>query len=242
MHRDYRKWFSPNLNRDMELLVYGDRGARVLVFPTRAGRFFDYENFGQVRALSQTIEQGNLQLFCLDSIDSESLYCDWCRPEDRMVRHEQYEQYVLREALPFTACVNPNPYLISHGCSLGAYHAVNIAFRHPYLFHKVVAFSGRYDLTMSTGSFRGLLDGYYDERVYFNNPSHYMAGMHDYRSLMQFRGMEIVMTIGEEDAFLNNNLEFSEILGSKGIAHSLHIWDGEAHRPRYWRKMAPLYL
>lgn len=242
MHRYYRKWFSPHLGRDMELLVYGDRGARVLVFPTRAGRFFDYENWGLVNVLQRTIQEGNLQLFCLDSVDSESLYCDWCRPSDRMVRHELYQKYVLHEVLPLSICLNSNPFLIAHGCSLGAYHAVNIAFRRPDLFRKVVALSGRYDVTLAVGSFRGLLDGYYDDRVYYNNPSHYMAGMTDPALLALFRRMEITLAIGKEDAFLANNIEFSDLLNAKGIPHRLHIWDGEAHRPRYWRQMTPLYL
>jgi esterase/lipase superfamily enzyme len=43
--REYHKWFSPSLGRDMELLVFGHTGARVLVFPTREGRFYDYENW-----------------------------------------------------------------------------------------------------------------------------------------------------------------------------------------------------
>jgi len=40
MHRAYHRWHSPSLGRDMELLVYGHAGARVLVFPTSQGRFF----------------------------------------------------------------------------------------------------------------------------------------------------------------------------------------------------------
>jgi esterase/lipase superfamily enzyme len=28
----------------------------------------------------------------------------------------------------------------------------------------------------------------------------------------------------------------------KGIWNALHIWHGEAHKPRYWRKMASLYM
>src|ERR1035441_1121065 len=48
MNRQYHKWYSKHLNRDMELLVFGHRGDRVIVFPTRQGRFFDYENWGLV--------------------------------------------------------------------------------------------------------------------------------------------------------------------------------------------------
>jgi esterase/lipase superfamily enzyme len=39
---------------------------------------------------------------------------------------------------------------------------VNIALRHPHQFDRVVAFSGRYDLTRPIDGFRDLFDGYYD--------------------------------------------------------------------------------
>jgi S-formylglutathione hydrolase FrmB len=70
------------------------------------------------------------------------------------------------------AGINPNPSLTAHGCSLGASHAVNIAFRHPHLFTHVLALSGRYDLARDFGGgFRDLFDGYYDDNVY-SQPFH----------------------------------------------------------------------
>ena len=60
------------------------------------------------------------------------------RPSDRIRRHEQYEDYILSEVLPLTRELNPNPFMITHGCSLGAYHSLNIALRHPHLFGKVL--------------------------------------------------------------------------------------------------------
>ncbi len=63
IRRAYYRWFSPHLFRDMELLAFGHAGARTLVFPSRDGRFYDYENWGMVRALASTIAAGNLQLF-----------------------------------------------------------------------------------------------------------------------------------------------------------------------------------
>lgn len=242
MHREYHRWFSPRLQREMELLVFGHAGARTLVFPTRDGRFFDYENWGMVEALRHSIAHGWLQLFCVDSVDAESLYCNWCRPEDRIRRHLQYEAYLLHEVLPFMEEKNPTPFNIAHGCSLGAFHAVNLAFRHPDRFGKVVGLSGRYDLTSSIGSFRGLFDGHYDDDIYFNMPSHFIPGMHDHHLLEQLRKMQIVLAIGDEDVFLQNNRELSHALIEKGVANDLHIWHGEAHRPRYWRRMVAMYL
>lgn len=80
MNREYHKWWSPRLNREMELLVFGHAGAKVLVFPTRDGRFFEYENLGMTEVLRPKIEAGHLQLFCVDAIYDESFYCWWRIP------------------------------------------------------------------------------------------------------------------------------------------------------------------
>ena len=101
MNREYHKWWSDRLQRDMELLVFGHAGAKVLVFPSRLGRFYEYEKLGLVHALKHKIEQGLLQLYCIDSIDAESFYCDWAHPHGRIQRHIDYEEYILNEVLPF---------------------------------------------------------------------------------------------------------------------------------------------
>jgi esterase/lipase superfamily enzyme len=54
--------------------------------------------------------------------------------------------------------------------------------------------------------------------------------------------MDIVMAVGNEDPFLQNNLQLSEMLHSKGVRNQLHLWDGRAHNAGYWRRMAPMYL
>ncbi|WP_080058699.1 esterase family protein [Spirosoma aerolatum] len=242
MHREYHKWFSPNLNRDMELLVFGHAGARMLVFPTRRGRFHEYEDLGLIEALADRIENGWLQLFCVDSVDRESVYNRLASPQDRIRRHNQYEQYILNEVLTFSRLINPQPFMISHGCSLGAYHALNIAFRHPQWFGKVVAFSGRYNLSEPVAEFRGLFDGYYDDDIYFHSPNHFLPNLQDEMLLDHLRRMEIVMTIGTEDPFLPSNLSLSETLWIKNISHELYLWDGRAHQAEDWRKMVQLYL
>jgi esterase/lipase superfamily enzyme len=226
----------------MELLVFGHAGQRVLVFHTRQGRFYDYENWRQVEAVRDFIEAGIIQLFCIDSIDSESLYCAGRAPRDKIIRHCQYEAYILEEVRPFMADRNCAGKLVAHGCSIGAYHAVNIALRHPQLFSRVVAFSGRYDLTRPAGAFPDLFHGYYDEDIYFHTPNHFLPGLHDQSTLAQLRKLSITITVGEHDAFRESNCELSRVLAEKGISHQFLVWDGEAHRPRCWRHMAWLYL
>ena len=117
MNREYHKWFSPILEREMELLLFGEAGPRMLVFPTRQQRFFEYEDRGMVHSLRHALEAGKLQLVCVDGIDDESFYNFNVPPEERVARHLQYERYVLEEVLPFSEKRAPGLPLIAHGTS-----------------------------------------------------------------------------------------------------------------------------
>lgn len=242
MKREYHKWYSPNLEKEMELLIFGHAGAKVLFFPPRMGRFYDYENWKVITSLEQKITNGDLQVFCVDSVDLESFYNSFNHPGYRIYRHIQYENYVLQEVLPLANLINPNNKVISAGCSLGAYHAVNIAMRHPDLFCKVVGMSGRYDLTKSKGYFEDLLSGFHNDFVYFNMPNQYLQNISDPILIHKISQMEIILAIGKKDSFLESNYKLSNILNEKGIPHQLYEWDEEAHKACDWRKMVGIYF
>ena len=242
MKREYHKWYSPNLEKDMELLVFGHAGAKVLFFPPRMGRFYDYENWKIIASVEHKVSIGDLQIFCIDSVDLESFYNSFCHPGHRIYRHIQYEKYVLEEVLSLANTINPNPNIISAGCSLGAYHAVNVAMRHPKLFCKVLGMSGRYDLTKSNGYFKDLLSGYHNDFIYFNMPNQYLKNIADPELIQELNHMDIVLTIGKEDPFLDSNHKLCSILDEKGITYQLFEWDEEAHKACKKKKMVNLYL
>lgn len=242
MNREYHKIWSHHLQRDMELLVFGKGGAKVLVFPTRCGRFYEYEKMGIIDAVQDKIAAGFLQFYCVDSIDTEGLYCSDIPPNQRIARQQAYERYILTEVLPLIHAHNPNPCLISHGASLGAFHAANLVFRHPQHFQKLVAFSGRYDLTLSVECFSDLFEGFYSEDIYFHTPSHFLPNLNCELQLGLLKKMDITLVIGNEDPFLENNKQLSDILWGKNIPHQLIFWDHRAHSADYWRKMAQIYL
>ncbi len=242
MNRDYRRWYSQRLHRDMELLVFGHAGDRVLVFPTRQGRFFDYEGWGLVDAVRRRVEEGAIQLFCVDSYDSESLYAFGIAPWERIARHRCFEQYILCEVLPFTQSLNPHSRLVAHGCSIGAYHAVNIALRHPSLFCKVVALSGRYDLTREYARYPDLFSGHYDTDIYFHIPNHFVPNVHDPELLQRLRCLDIRLAVGGADWFFESNHQLSQALWEKGVWHAFEVWPGKAHEPHSWREMAARHL
>ncbi len=242
MNREYHKWFSNNLQRDMELLIFGHSGRAVLFFPTRMARFYDYENWGIIDSLRSKIAQGELQLFCVDSIDRESFYNDDVFPSVRIDRHLQYEQYLLQEVIPLISHKNGGNYLETAGFSMGAYHAINLAMKYPWIFKKAVGISGRYDLTESPGNFKDLLSGFHNEKIYFNMPAQYLANLSEGKFLDAVKQMEIILAVGESDPFLSGNQYLSDLLWRKGITNEFHTWESDAHRPYFWKKMAPLYI
>lgn len=235
MQRAYHKWHSPALNRPMELLVFGHAGAPMIVFPTSMGRFFEYEDRGMIAALRPQIERGWYQLYCLDSVDSESWYAKWAHPHGRLNRHDQYERYVLDEVLPLIRSQNSNPYTILHGCSFGAIHAMLLGLRHPDRFQRVLAFAGYYDTTR-------FLDGHYDTEVHLHHPINMIRDMQPGPQLDQLRKLDIVMAIGRDDPAAWTNTQLSQALWEKGIWHAMRWWDGWAHDWPFWHSMIQLYI
>lgn len=235
MHREHHRWHSPALGREMDLLVFGHAGARVLVFPTSMGRFYEWEDRGMVGALGEQVERGWVQLFCVDSVDAESWYARWKWPGDRAWRQVQYDDYLLHEVMPFTWSRNQNPFLIATGASFGAYHAVNFAFRHPELVSRTIGLSGLYDIRLFTGD-------HYDENVFANNPAHFAGERSDPGWLDAMRRMDIVLATGETDSFVENNRYLSDLLWRRGIGNALRIWDGWAHDWPWWQQMIRTYI
>jgi esterase/lipase superfamily enzyme len=235
MKRDYHRWYSPRLHRHMDLLVFGHAGARLLVFPTSMGSFFEWEDRGMIDVLRPMIEAGHLQVFCVDSVDKESWYADWKHPIQRGERQTQYDLYVCDEVLPLSRMLNGNPFLIVTGASFGAYHAVNFALRHPEVVGRVIGLSGIYHIG-------GFAEGIIDRDVYFNSPIDYLANENDPVRLAHMRRMSIILAVGEADRLLDSNKRLSGVLWSKDIWHALRIWDGMSHDWQYWAKMLPMYL
>lgn len=235
MHREYHRWYSPSLNRDMELLVCGHAGARVLVFPTSKGKFYEWEDRGMMWALGEHIERGWLQLYCVDSVDAESWYNYGAHPGARGYRHSQYDGYLYNEVLPLSVQKNSNPFLITAGASFGAYHAMVFGLKHPEKVDRILAMSGVFDIRMFTG-------GYSDHNVYVNNPMEFIANEHEPGRIGQLHHLDIVMATGRDDRLLQESRNLSGLLWSKGIGNALREWDGWAHDWPYWQKMAQLYI
>jgi len=241
MQAEYHKWYSQNISHDMELKVYGWSGKPMLVFPAQGGRFYEYEDFHMIDAISSYIEAGKIKVYTIDSLDNES-WANWiAHPADRARRHEDYDRYITREVVPFIQhhCAGSSQKLIATGVSMGAYHAGNFFFRHPDVFDTTIALSGLFQLRM-------FIDDYVDDNVYFNCPLFYLPNLTDPWYLDLYRQSTIIICAGQgawEDAMLADAYALMHILDEKGIPHKIDIWGSDVnHDWPWWRVMMPYFL
>ena len=241
MQIEYHKWFSPILGHDMEMKVYGYYGKPVLVFPAQAGSFHEFEDFGMIDKLSPFIEAGQIKIFTVNSLDSQT-WSNWnAQPADRARRHQDYDRYIVEEVAPFIRrhCGETNQKFLTTGVSMGAYHAANFFFRHPDVFDTVIALSGLYQLSFFIGD-------YMDENVYFNTPLAYLPKLEDPWYIDQYRQSHIIVAVGQgafEDEMLADTRALKQILDQKGIPNWIDIWGYDVnHDWPWWHKMLPFFL
>lgn len=239
MKIQYQHWYSPLLERDMELKVYGHWGVPFLVFPCSKGRFYDYENMGMVDAVKSYIEGGKIKLYTVDSIDAESWYDFSVSPVERNRRHEAYNRYISQEVVPFIHrdCRSAIEIMVN-GCSMGAYHSVNFFLKHPELCRGVLALSGLYRLDCAEF---GLAPGQVED-VYFNSPLSYLPNIDDPNILAQYRGKTIIICAGQgawEEEAVADTKALGEILKNKEVGAWIDLWGMDVNHdwPWWYRQM-----
>jgi esterase/lipase superfamily enzyme len=241
MNIEYCKWHSPALGQQMELKIYGFFGKPLLVFPAQGGRFYEFEDFGMIAAITPFIEAGQIKVFTLDSIDSQSWANLNAPPADRARRHEDYDRYITQEVAPFIIrhCGGGAVKIITTGVSMGAYHAANFFFRHPDLFDSVIALSGLYRLNHFIGD-------YTDETVYINTPLAYLGKIEDPNRLELYRQSRIIICCGQgawEEESVEDARALESLLQVKGVLAEIDLWGQDVnHDWPWWRKMLPHHL
>ena len=239
MQKDIQTWFSPSLNKNMEIASYGHYGFALLLVPTAAADYLEYERFLLIDALSKQIKAGKVRVFSINSINTESWLNNKMIPRHKAIRHQQFNEYVFNEVVPFIRSqTSQQTPIITCGASFGALHSANLFLRRPDLINGTIAMSGCYDLTSYT-------DGYFDQDVYFNSPEHYLKNLEDDFFLPRIRRNTrfIVSTGSGSYETPNASRRFSAILSSKGIPHELDVWGHDMpHDWTTWRAMLPYYL
>ena len=232
-------WYSPALGKDMPVAVYGHYGTALLLVPTAAADYLEYERFQLMEAIAPFIEAGRVKVFSINSINTESWMNYGLDGRQKSIRHQQFNYYVFNEVVPFirhhTSAETP---IITCGASFGALHSANLFFKRPDIINGCIAMSGVYDLTEYTR-------GYFDEDVYFNSPIHYISNLSDQGVLEQIRRSRHIhlLTGSGEHEDPEANRRFAGVLYNKGITYELDIWGPEwRHDWPTWRAMLPHYL
>lgn len=239
MRRDTTSWYSHNLGMEMPLVAYGHSGYPLLMFPTAAADFLEYERFLLIDAIKPLIESGKIRAYSINSVNRHSLLNDKTTPQWKAELLTRYDRYIMEEVLPLirNEC-GQDAKPLTTGASLGAYLAANCYFKHPDHFRGTIAMSGSYDV-------RSYLRNYHDDNVYFNNPAHYLQNLNDDYYLPLLRKADSIVIVTGQGAFEDpwRSREFSSLLHSKGIPHLLEMWGHDVnHDWEWWRKMLPHYL
>jgi esterase/lipase superfamily enzyme len=235
MQREISGWFSPALQKHMPIAAYGHYGFALLMIPTAAADYLEYERFQLIDTLQPLIDQGRMKVFSIDSINNESWMNREMEAAHKAIRHNQFNEYVFHEVIPFIRnhC-SPETPIFTCGASFGALHAMNLFLKRPDLLQGAVSMSGVYDLTEYSR-------GFFDEQVYYNSPQHYIPNLTDHEILERQRKGRIIIATGSgnyEDP--DANRRFSEVLNSKSIPHTLDIWGHDIHHDwPTWRRMLP---
>jgi esterase/lipase superfamily enzyme len=233
MNERYVKWYTSWLSREFEMLVFGDkRELPLILFPTSGARYYENKDFGLIGALAWHFDNGKVTVYCPDGIDLESFYNERIHPADRMRTHNAYENVIVRDVFDLARRECDCDRVAVCGASLGAYHAANIAFRHPDAVGHLISFSGSFDIS-------SFFDGYYDDNIYFNSPYEYLSNMPD---PWKYNHMGIILGTGEWDNTCDESYRLSAILNSKGIKHCLDDGRWRGHDWNYWQDMLPYYL
>ena len=238
MERRITSWQSPNLGMEMPLVAYGHSGYPLLMFPTAAADFLEYERFYLVDSIKHHIDAGRLRAYSINSVNRYSLMNDKAPPWVKAELLARYDRYITEELLPLIRNESSGQSPLVTGASMGAYLSANTYFRHPDVIRGMIAMSGSYDV-------RSYFDGYHDEQVYFNNPVSYLPNLDDGYYLPRLRNADAIVILTGQGSYEapERSRELSNILRSKGIPHTLDVWGHDVdHDWPWWRKMLPYWL
>ena len=235
-------WHSKRLDRMMNIRTYGKAsGVPILVFPTQDAMSDNFENFGMIEAVADDLKRGRIQLFCVDTVDTETWSNLWGDKVWRAQRQEQYYAYIIDEVVPRIYMENTSKRLpIAAGCSLGGLHAAIVFFRRPDLFDGVLSLSGVYDAKFFT-------DGWMNDVLYDNSPLDFLANMpgdHPYIDLYNRR--RIVLCVGQgrwEEEGRRTTALMGDVLYSKDIHAWVDFWGYDVdHDWDWWKKQLVYFL
>ncbi len=239
MQKNTTSWYSPSLHKDMPIASYGHSGFNLLLVPTAAADYLEYERFQMMDALAPFIDSGKMRVYSIDSINNESWLNNEMEPTHKAIRQNQFNNYVFNEVIPFiNTNSGDNSMTYTCGASFGALHSMNLFLKRPDIINGCICMSGVYDLSEYT-------KGFWDDQVYFNSPFHYIPNLNDEWYLEKIRASHHIHIYTGSGSYEDPeaNKRFSQVLWNKGIWHDLDVWGPDiTHDWPTWRAMLPYII
>jgi esterase/lipase superfamily enzyme len=233
------RWHSPRLHQDITLARWGHFGQPVLLFPTAGGDAEEAERMRMIEALGPLLEAGRIKVYSCDSIAGRSLAARWGSVEHRCWLLNQFEEYIACEVVPAIRadCRAQDIEVISAGASIGAFKAVAVLCRYPWLFSAAIAMSPTFDLETLLG-FAGNAD------YYFSAPICFVPNLSPGPLLAMLQQRFVLIAHGQgrwENP--EESWRMARVLGDKGVPNRVDAWGHEFdHDWPTWRHMLPGYL
>jgi len=240
LSRVAQHWYSPRLEREIEVVRWGETGVPVVFFPTASGDAEEVERFLMVDALAPLLEAGRIKLYSVDSVPGQVWLTEDNHPPYATWILDAYDAFITEELLPAirTDCRSDEIEVIATGASVGAYNALAAICRHPESFSHAICLSGTYELSK-------FIDGDMDEAWYHASPLHFVPDLPDDDSglaRLRERFVRIAHGTGRWES-PEESWQVADCLGSRGIPNHVEEWGTEwDHDWPTWRKMLPKFL
>lgn len=236
--KDIFRWYSPNVEQQVQLVRWGHMGTPVLLFPTAGGDAEEIERFHLIRVLQPLIDAGRIKIYSTDSVAGKAWFSGEHSAEYCSRLQNCFDTLIYREITPAIRkdCQSDDIEIITAGASIGAFNAVATICRHPDAYKLAIAMSGTFDLSK-------YLEGSFNQDFYFSSPLHYLPRLEG-EQLELLRKRFVVLPSGEgnyED--IGESWRIARTLGAKGVPNRVDPWGADYHHDWVtWREMLPRYL
>lgn len=233
MLREYLEIDAPGLPHAGALLRFGHAGRPVLAFPTELGRAWEWEDNGMVAAIAPLIDSGCVTVWCVDAFDAFTWSERVVESEERARRYRRYEDWLVQGVVPQVHARTGGD-LVAVGASLGAYHALQLAFTRADIASRVLTLSGNFDPAQWHAW------GNHGEHMHWTNPTQYLDSFsEDHLGWLRSR-LFVQMVVGQGDwetwpsGALPSTRHMASRLAAHGIPHELDVWGHDVSHHWYW--------